>query len=58
MDWKVVFKDELLGPNGQMRSKYQGQSHRAPVGPYLNTEYLGFQTDVHLPGMPITTTGK
>lgn len=42
------FKDELLEPNGKLRSAYRDR-FMMRVGPYLNTEYLGFQTDAHLP---------
>jgi len=41
------FKDELLTKTGQLREKYQGR-FRLKRGPYLNTEYFGFQQDTIL----------
>src|SRR5690606_27834085 len=35
------YKDELLQPNGQVQEKYQDKIQMLS-GPYLNTEYLGF----------------
>ena len=35
------YKDELLQPNGQLQEKYQDKIQMLS-GPYLNTEYLGF----------------
>ncbi len=35
------YKDELLQPNGNLQEKYQGKINMLS-GPYLNTEYLGF----------------
>ncbi len=38
------FKDELLTRNGELKPKYDGKFHLR-IGPYLNTEYLGFMVD-------------
>lgn len=38
------FKDELLTRNGDLKPKYEG-SFQLRIGPYLNTEYLGFMVD-------------
>ena len=35
------YKDELLQPNGKLQEKYQDKI-KMLTGPYLNTEYLGF----------------
>lgn len=35
------YKDELLQPNGKLQEKYQNKI-KMLSGPYLNTEYLGF----------------
>ncbi len=35
------YKDELLQPNGKLQEKYQNKI-KMLTGPYLNTEYLGF----------------
>lgn len=35
------YKDELLQPNGKLQDKYQ-EKIKMLSGPYLNTEYLGF----------------
>lgn len=35
------YKDELLQPNGKLQEKYQ-EKIKMLTGPYLNTEYLGF----------------
>lgn len=35
------YKDELLQPNGKLQEKYQNKINML-TGPYLNTEYLGF----------------
>lgn len=35
------YKDELLQPNGKLQDKYQDKI-KMLTGPYLNTEYLGF----------------
>lgn len=44
------YKDDLLTPGGELRSKYKGQ-FRMETSPYLNTEYLGFLADSALPAM-------
>src|SRR5690606_18884343 len=41
------FKDELLSRSGELKPKYKGE-FRLRVGPYLNTEYLGFLVDSSL----------
>ncbi|MDX5319434.1 MAG: ABC transporter substrate-binding protein, partial [Bacteroidota bacterium] len=38
------FKDELLTHSGALKPKYEGR-FQLRVGPYLNTEYLGFMVD-------------
>lgn len=38
------YKDELLTKTGELQSKYQDKIQMA-TGPYLNTEYLGFNLD-------------
>ncbi len=38
------YKDELLQPNGQLQQKYEGKIQML-TGPYLNTEYLGFNME-------------
>jgi len=38
------FKDELLTRNGSLKAKYEGD-FLLRIGPYLNTEYLGFMID-------------
>ena len=35
------YKDDLLQPNGMLQEKYNQSIHKE-TGPYLNTEYLGF----------------
>jgi len=39
------YKDDLLNEVGELRSKYQGKIAMQKA-PYLNTEYLGFYTEV------------
>lgn len=44
-----AYKDELLTPEGKLRSKYVNRI-RLITEPYLNTEYLGFMVDGRGPG--------
>ena len=37
----LSYKDDLLQANGELREKYRTTIHQN-IGPYLNTEYLGF----------------
>jgi len=41
------YKDELLQPNGKLQEKYQDKI-KMLTGPYLNTEYLGFNMNDQL----------
>ncbi len=41
------YKDDLLTPNGKLRSKYMGR-FQMETAPYLNTEYLGMLVDSNL----------
>ncbi|WLD24665.1 ABC transporter substrate-binding protein [Flavobacterium dauae] len=43
------YKDELLQPNGKLQEKYQNKI-KMLTGPYLNTEYLGFNMNDPLMG--------
>jgi ABC-type transport system substrate-binding protein len=38
------YKDEILTPKGELQAKYS-QDIKMIVGPYLNTEYMGFRLD-------------
>lgn len=45
------YKDEILTPDGQLQKKYQDRFYII-TGPYLNTEYLGFNLRNHSPDGP------
>ncbi|HLS10939.1 MAG TPA: ABC transporter substrate-binding protein [Flavobacteriaceae bacterium] len=42
------YKDELLTSDGRLQEKYRGKINLL-TGPYLNTEYLGFQLETDKP---------
>lgn len=44
----VSYKDELLTSDGKLQETYQGKINLL-TGPYLNTEYLGFQLETDKP---------